>query len=114
MITSQLPPHVVPTLPNATQRPSGLIVPGGLTPVTGDSKLVVVTQPLDGSGALDAAKAAHAELAASQGSAAADIVHGAQLELVQGIRNDELRAQAVAAILAGDVATAAKLISQQG
>jgi hypothetical protein len=141
MIASQLPPHIIPTLPpGATTTPSGLIVPSGptgpapapapsttqtttpsglvivrneLTPVTRGSKLVVATGPLTGNAAVDAAKAAHAELAASQGSAVADIVHGRQLELAQGIRNDEIRRQAIAALLAGDLATAARIISQQ-
>lgn len=131
--TGQLPPHLTPTLPPTETTPSGLLVPVGsapdqgtttttpsglivvrnpLSPVTVGSKLVVATEPLEGSAALDAAKSAHAELAASQGTPAADIVFGGQLELAQRIRNDELREQAIAALLAGDLATATKLIGQ--
>lgn len=129
----QLPPHITPTLPPTETTPGGLLVPTGsvppgasttpsglivvrkpLSPVTVGSKLVVPNGPLDGSAALDAAKAAHAELAASQGAPVADIVHGGQLELAQRVRNDELREQAIAALLAGDLAAAAKLIGQQG
>jgi hypothetical protein len=139
MISTTLPPTITPTLPPTTTTPSGLLVPAPaagpapapsttqtttpsgliivrneLTPVTRGSKLIVVDTPLTGNAAVDAAKAAHAELAASQGTAAADILHGAQIQLAQGIRNDELRQQAVAALLAGDYATAVKLISQAG
>lgn len=138
MISTTLPPHVTPTLPMAdlppTQTtPGGLLVPVGsvppgstttpsglivvrnpLSPVTLGSKLVVATGPLEGSAALDAAKSAHAELAASNGAPAADILVGAQLELAQQVRNEELREQAIAALLAGDLAGAAKLIEQQG
>lgn len=141
MITTQLPPTITPTLPDATTTPSGLIVPGSaapapapapapsttetttksglvivrnqLTPVTKGSQLVVVDKPLTGNDAVEAAKAAHAELTAAQGREAADILHGPTIELAQGIRNDELRAQAVAAILAGDLTKAAELIAQQ-
>ncbi len=112
-----LPPHITPTLPESstTTTPSGLIVVRNeLSQVSKGAKLVVVTTPLEGNAAVDAAKAAHAELAAKHGSAAADLVHADQMQLAQGIRNDEIRAQAVAALLAGDLAGAAKLISQQG
>jgi hypothetical protein len=115
--SSTLPPHITPTLPetSTTTTPSGLIVVRNeLSQVSTGAKLVVVTSPLEGNAAVDAAKAAHAELAAAHGAVAADVVYAEQLQLAQGIRNDELRAQAVAALLAGDVAGAAKLITQQG
>ena len=115
--SSTLPPHITPTLPETseTTTPSGLVVVRNeLSQVSKGAKLVVVTTPLEGDAAVDAAKAAHAELAAQHGTAAADVLHGEQMALAQGIRNEEIRAQAVAALLAGDLAGAAKLISQQG
>ncbi len=115
--TSTLPPYITPTLPetSTTTTPSGLIVVHHeLSQVSKGAQLVVVTTPLEGNAAVDAAKAAHAELASKQGTVAADVLYGDQMALVQGIRNDEIRAQAVAALLAGDLAGAAKLISQQG
>jgi hypothetical protein len=139
MISSTLAPTITPTLPPTTTLPSGLLVPAPatgpapapattqtttpsgliivrneLTPVSRGSKLVIADGPLIGNAAVDAAKAAHAELAASQGTAAADIMHSPQIELAQQIRNDELRQQAVAALLAGDVATAVELINAAG
>lgn len=132
-ITQPAPAPAAPTLPNATTRPSGLIVPGTasgttsttapsgliivrnqLSPVTRGSQLIVVTKPLTGNDAVDAAKAAHAELGASHGAAAADVLYGPTIAAAQQIRNGELRAQAIAAILAGDLARAAELIGQQG
>lgn len=116
MITSLLPPWITPTLPDATTTtPSGLIVVRNeLSQVSTGAKLVVVTSPLEGNAAVDAAKTAHAELAAKHGTAAADVVYAEQMQLAQGIRNDEIRAQAVAALLAGDLKGAAQLITQQG
>ena len=137
MIRTELPPTITPTLPNATTTPSGLIVPGSaapdapqpgttttttpgglivvrneLSPVTKGAELVVSDQPLTGDMALDAAKAAHAELAARDGAPVADIMLGAQLEMVQDIRNDELRHEAIEALLAGDLGRAAELMSR--
>lgn len=137
MLTGTLPPHITPTLPQPVTTPSGLIIPGSaaqpapsttqattpsgliivrneLTPVSTGSQLVIADGPLTGNAPVQAAKAAHAELAAARGTEAADIMYGATIELAQGIRNDELRAQAVAALLAGDLAAAVELIAQQG
>lgn len=136
MITSQLPPWITHTLPQSSTEPSDTLPPwitptlpetsetttasglvvvrNELSQVSKGAKLVVVTTPLEGNAAVDAAKAAHAELAAKQGVAAADVLYGEQMALAQGVRNDEIRAQAVAALLAGDLAGAAELIPQQG
>jgi hypothetical protein len=137
MIATSLPPHITPTLPPTTTTPGGLHVPTGATPATPATRtettpsglivvrhqltsvakgaqLIVATKPLGGNAALDAAKSAHAQLAASQGTAVADIVHGGELQLAQGIRNDELRREAVEAIIAGDLARAAELLAQRG
>lgn len=102
-------------MPAATLQttPSGLVVVRNrLSPVAAGTQLVVPTSPISGDGALHAAKAAHAELSASSGAAAADIVLGRQVELVQRVRNDEIRKQAIAAFIAGDVDGAAQLIAQ--
>ncbi|MCB0878310.1 MAG: hypothetical protein KDC46_04940 [Thermoleophilia bacterium] len=140
MIRTELPPTITatlpdasaaPTLPNATTTPSGLIVPGSattqtttpsglivvrneLSQVSKGSELVLSDKPLDGDGAVEAVKAAYAELAARSGDEAARIVYGDTLEMVQGIRSDELRHQAIEALLAGDLSRAAELISQAG
>lgn len=122
---SQLPPWIVPTLPETETTPSGLIVPkqapttsGGLVIVRDElsqvrvgSKLVVPTAPVTGDGALDAAKQAYAELASRQGEAAAQIVHGGAVALATQVRNDEIRAEAVAAFLAGDLARWTELLA---
>lgn len=97
-----------------TVTPSGLVVVhNGLTTVSAGSQLVIPSGPLTGDAALEAAKAAYAELAGRVGTPAADIVQGGQVSLAQQVRNDELREQAIAALLAGDVDRAAELISQQ-
>lgn len=120
---AQLPPSITPTLPPTAQpagtttetTPSGLVVVRNrLTEVSQGQQLVVPSAPLTGNGAVEAAKAAYAEVAAAHGSEAADVLLRDAVELTQRVRNDELRAQAIAALLAGDVETAAKLISQQG
>lgn len=104
------PPAGTGTVQETT--PSGIIiVRNQLSPVSVGSALVVATKPITGDGALQAAKAAHAELAAAQGGPAADIVLGKQVEMATQVRNDEIRAQAVAAMLAGDLAAAAALLA---
>jgi hypothetical protein len=121
---SQLPPWITPTLPETTTTPSGLIVPttpasGGLIVVRNElrtpqaaAKLVVTDTPIAGDGALDAAKQAYAELEQREGSEAAQIILGGQVELATRVRNDELREQAVKAFLAGDAKTAGELLGQ--
>ena len=120
---AQLPPYIAPTLPPDVQpigsttetTQSGLVVVRTpLTQVSRGQQLIVPSAPLAGNGAVDAAKAAYAEVAAAHGTEAADVLLRDAVELTQRVRNDELRAQAIAALLAGDAATAAKLISQQG
>lgn len=93
--------------------PSGLVVVRDrLSPVAAGAELVVPTSPISGDGALDAAKAAHAELSASSGAPAAEIVLGPELQIAQRVRNDEIRQQAIAAFLAGDLDAAAALMSR--
>jgi hypothetical protein len=113
---TQLPPWITPTLPTSpssttTTTPSGLIVVRDhLSQVTAGTKLVVPTSPISGDGALDAAKAAYAELAKESGAPAADILLGGQVDIATQVRNDEIRKQALDAFLAGDVATAGELL----
>jgi hypothetical protein len=132
---TQLPPWITPTLPEAApaptdmvETPSGLLVPKApgtatgpsgliivrneLSQVSAGAKLVVPSKPIEGDGALDAAKQAYAELAAKDGEAAASIMLGGQVEMATQVRNDEIRAQAVKAFLAGDAATAGTLLGQ--
>ncbi len=121
MLITPPPPSLIlpsqpPSAPGTTTStsPSGLIVVrNDLTPVSKGTKLVVSDQPLTGDMALQAAKDAHAEIATSDGQPVADIMLGSQLEMVQGIRNDELRREAVEALLAGDAAKAAEILSRQ-
>ncbi len=125
---------ITTTPPNFTTSPGGILIPAGpapqdpttttpsglivverpFTPVTVGSQLVIADQPLSPSGALDAAKAAYAELKATHGVAAAGLAMGDRLELVQDIRNTELRGQAVQALRDGNFELATQLIAQQG
>lgn len=110
-----LPGHPQPQDPGMTHETtkSGLvIVKKHLSPVTKGSQLVIVKDPLTSNSAVDAAKDAYKELAASQGTAAADILAGEQMKLAQQIQNKELRTQAVEALLAGDFARAFELMAQ--
>jgi hypothetical protein len=125
---SQLPPTITPTLPpDMVTTPSGLIVPKAptaptssgliivhneLSQVSAGAKLVVTDTPIEGDGALDAAKQAYAELAAKDGEPAASIMLGKQVEMATQVRNDEIREQAVKAFLAGDAKTAGELLGQ--
>lgn len=134
---SELPPGIIPTLPSyansssTVNSSSKLILPGQplppgsertdsglivvrnrLSQVATGSKLIIATSPLTNDTALDAAKAAHAELTATHGAAAADLMYGAKIALAQRVRSDELQRQAVAALMAGDLTRAVELIQQ--
>jgi hypothetical protein len=123
-LITQLPPSITPTLPPAATPspdattetlPSGLIVVRNqLSQVSAGSKLVIPSGPLTGNAPVDAAKAALAELAAKSGPEAAEILLGSQVELAQTVRRDEINRQAIEALLAGNAALAAQIMSQQG
>jgi hypothetical protein len=114
-ITPTLPPAATPTQPGTTTEtlPSGLIVVRNeLSQVSAGSKLVIPSGPLTGNGPVDAAKAALAELAEKSGPEAAEIMLGSQVQLAQRVRTDEINRQAIEALLAGNAALAAEIMSQ--